>query len=388
MIMTKQVFLIHYSEIGLKGENREFFERKLMENINLAIKRITTKKAKRRYGRVILDADEKSRESVKEKLRKLPGIKYFALANVAKLDMADIKKIALKVIEDKTFETFKIQTTRSNKSFSLNSMEVNKIVGEYVLGKTKKKVKLKDPDITLFIEICEKESYIYTEKIRGVGGLPVSVSGKVVSLLSGGIDSPVASFLLMKRGCKVVFVHFFNETLHSIDVRKKIEEIVEKLAEFQNGGKLYMVSFGDVQREIIKNVPSHYRMLIYRRFMMRIASEIARKEKAKALVTGDNVAQVASQTLDNLQVIYDAAELPVLTPLAGFDKEETISLAKEIGTYEISIQPYPDCCSFMIAKHPETRGKIDIVKKLEEKMNVKNLVENALRNVDIIRFRA
>ncbi len=386
MIMVG-VFLIHYSEIGLKGQNRPMFEKKLVENINRSIKRYTQKKAKRRYGRIVLEAEEKSAEYVAEKLSKVLGIKYFAVANVAELDIENIKKVALEVISGMEFETFKVQTVRANKAFPLTSMDVNRVVGEHVIKHTGKKVRMKDPDVMIFIEICEKEAYIYTEKIHGLGGLPVSVSGKVVALLSGGIDSPVASFLLMKRGCKVVLVHFFNETLHSAGVRKKIEELARKLGEYQNSIKLYMVSFGDVQREIIKHVPSSYRMIIYRRFMMCIASKIAIKEGAKALVTGDNIAQVASQTLDNLEVIYDASEFPVFTPLAGFDKEEIVEIAKKIGTYSISIQPYADCCSFMVARHPETRAKLEFVKNFESRMDVDQLVNDALENTEILEFK-
>ncbi len=379
-----KVFVVHYSEIGLKGENREFFEKKLVENINRKVKGAGAL-ARRRFGRIIVEIrDESKADEIAEKLSKTPGIRYFALARVCKLDIEAIKKAAVAILQDMKFSTFKIAASRSNKSFPYNSMEINRMVGSVVVEKLGKKVKMKEPDVVVHIEICEKEAYIYTERIEGVGGLPVSVSGRVVSLLSGGIDSPVASFLLMKRGCKIVFVHFFNETLHSREVRKKIESIVRVLAEFQGESKLYMVNFGDVQREIIKVVPASYRMIIYRRFMMRIGEKIARKEGANALVTGDNVAQVASQTLDNLAAIYEATGMPVLTPLAGFDKEETIDLAKRIGTYEISIQPYPDCCSFMIAKHPETRAKLEVVKRIEENMDVEGLVEKALENTELV----
>ncbi len=382
--MTRKVFVVHYSEIGLKGANRVFFERKLVENINYKIKSLGGS-AKRRSGRILVELKEDSNiNAIKEALRTTPGIRYFALAEIAPLDLDKIAETCLLVLKDKEFGSFKVSTSRSNKNFPHNSVEVNRIVGEKIVKSTGKSVNLAQPDVVVHIEICEKEAYVYTERVDGTGGLPVSVSGKVISLLSGGIDSPVAAFLLMKRGCKVVFVHFFNQTIHSREVRRKIEEIVRVLAKYQGRSKLYMVDFGDAQREIIKLVPAKCRMIIYRRFMMRIACEIARKEGAKALVTGDNVAQVASQTLDNLAVIYEASRLPVLTPLAGFDKEETINLARKIGTYEISIRPYPDCCSLMIAKHPETRSKLDTVVKIENIMNTEDLVEKALKNTEVL----
>jgi len=374
--------VIHYGEIGLKGKNREFFERKLITTINTTLKDVTENKARRKYGRIILFL-EGEEEKIKERLKHICGIKYFSFAQIVPLDMERIKEIALDMVK-KREGSFKIETSRSNKAFFLNSMEVNQMVGEYVVQKTGKKVNLKDPNVTIFIEICEKEAYIYLEKIQGVGGLPIIPSEKVVCLLSGGIDSAVASFLMMKRGCKVIFLHFFNKTIHSSFVRKKIEKVVEKLASYQLKSKLYMIPFESIQKEIIKKVPGKQRMIVYRRYMMRIADKIARMEKAKAIVTGDSVAQVASQTLDNLRVIYDVSSFPVLSPLIGFDKEDTIKIAKDIGTYEISIIPYEDCCSFMIAKHPETKGKVKEIERLENELEIEELIDEAVKNAETL----
>lgn len=376
------VYVIHYGEIALKGKNRDYFERRLISNINRMVRHITDRKARRRYGRIIL---EDGNPEIAEKLKKIPGIRYFARARRASLDMDDIKRAAVEVLTD-GFTTFRVEATRSNKSFPLNSMEINREVGSHIAGVTGKAVKLKEPDVTVYIEICEKESYVYTSKIPGIGGLPVGTAGKVVALVSGGIDSPVAAFMMMKRGCEVVAVHFFNQTLHSLQVRRKIEMLAEKLAEIQGRMKLYMVPFGEVQREIIKAVPAKWRMLIYRRSMMRMANLIARQERASGVVTGDSLSQVASQTLQNLDVIYKASNLPVLPPLIGFDKEETISIARQIGTYEVSIMPYEDCCSLMIAKHPETKGDPETAEQIEKGINFSQLEKKAVEEAEIREF--
>lgn len=221
------------------------------------------------------------------------------------------------------------------------------------------------PDIKLYVEICEKEVFLYTEKCEGLGGLPVGSSGKVVSLISGGIDSPVASFLMMKRGCNVVFVHFYNRIITSEEAVSKLEKIVNVLTRFQLESKLYLIPFEKLQLEVVKNVPSKYRMIVYRRAMNRVANVVAHKENAKALVTGDSLGQVASQTLENLSAIHNVSEVQVFMPLIGLDKLEIINIAKKIGTYEYSILPYQDCCSFMLSPHPALRVTLEDVKKLE-----------------------
>lgn len=379
---NEKVIVIHYGEIGLKGKNREFFEKRLITNINNALKELTKNKAVRKYGRVILPF-EGEENKIRDRLKHICGIKYFSFAKIVPLEVEKIKEVALDMAKKKE-GCFKVETSRSNKSFFLNSIEINQMVGEYIVQKTRRKVNLKNPDVTIFIEICEKEAYIYSEKIQGVGGLPIIPSEKVLCLLSGGIDSAVASFLMMKRGCKVIFIHFFNKTIHSSFVREKIERLVEKLASYQSKCRLYMIPFEDIQKEIIKKVPVKQRMIVYRRYMLRIANKIAHKEKAKFIITGDSVAQVASQTLDNLKVIYDVSSLPVLSPLIGLDKEEIIKIAKKIGTYEISIIPYEDCCSFMIAKHPETRAKIREIERLEKEIGNGEIVNKSVKNAEVL----
>lgn len=368
-----RVYVVHYSEIALKGKNRSYFERKLVENIRSKIRKIENCRIRREYGRIVVESEN---PKISEILKKTPGIKYSALAEVAELDIESICDKALQISPDTG--TFKVDTRRSNKEFPLTSIEVNRIVGERILKAKRLGVDLQNPDRVIYIEISSKHAYLYSERIEGMGGLPVGVSGKVVSLLSGGIDSPVASFLAMKRGAEVVLVHFFNSTIHSQSVRKKIHDIAEKLSEIHRV-KLYMVPFRNVQMEIIRCIPSNYRMVIYRRSMMRMASIIAEREKAKAIVTGDSLGQVASQTLQNLRAIYSASKYPVLPPLIGLDKDEIVEIARRIGTYEISTLPYEDCCSLLVSKHPVTGADLAEVEQMERncQLNEREAVDGA-----------
>lgn len=371
-----KVTIVHYGEIGTKGKNRMFFERKLMENL----RKLTGKKVIKKDGRLII------KEHVEpELLINLPGVEYFGLG--FQIDYDGIYSALDFVLENKEFSTFKISTKRYDKSFPKTSMDLNRELGAYVVEKYGKKVSLTSPDIIIHVEVCKDCMYVYVDRYSGPGGLPVSTQGKVISLLSGGIDSPVASYLLMKRGCEVMFTHFFNKTLHTRESLKKVESIVSRLGEIQLRSKLYLVPFYELQKAIISYVPSRFRMLIYRRSMMRIANQIARKEGAKGVVTGDNLGQVASQTLDNLLCIYSVSELPVFSPLLGMDKKEIVELAKRIKTYELSVLPYEDCCSFMIAKHPETRGTPEVLSKFESSIpNLSELEKRALMNAEIKEF--
>lgn len=382
------VVVVHYSEIALKGKNREFFEQKLIDNLRKSLAG-NVKKAYRRYGRIVCEINDKTdNEKIKTILGLTPGVSYFAFAKRVELNIEKIKKITLEVLKQRNFETFKIEASRSNKRFPLTSREINEEVGEFIVKNLNKKVDLTNPDVTVYIEICEREAFVYSEKHRGIGGLPVGTSGKVVASLSGGIDSPIASFLMMKRGCEVVFVHIFNKTMAGRSVLNKIYKVVEQLSKIQLKSKLYIVPFEKIQKEIIANVPAKYRMIVYRRFMMRILNLIAWKEKAMGIVTGDNLGQVASQTLENLTCIYEVSTLPVFAPLVGMNKEETIDLAKKIGTYEYSIMPYSDCCSFMIAKHPETKAKLRDVLEIERKIeNSSKLIVKAVEKSEIKFFK-
>ncbi len=366
--------LVHYDEIALKGKNRSFFEKKLASNL----KKLLGGKLLKAYGRILIKTDLKDRE-IKKRLRLQPGVANFSFCYKVPNKIEEIKETALELAKESKRKTFRIDARKSVK-FKKSSREINEIVGEEVRTKTKKKVNLNKPGITIYIELTEKGTFIYKDKFKGVGGLPIDSSGKLISLISGGIDSPVASYLAMKRGCDVVLIHFYNETLSELD---KINELLEKLRGINPKIKLYMIPFTEIQRKIIAKVNSKYRMIIYRRLMNQIAEKIAEKDNVKGIVTGDSLGQVASQTIDNMRAIDESVKIPILRPLLTYNKNDIIKLAQKIGTYEISIKPYQDCCSFMVAQHPETKAKIDVIKEAEKGLNKKKLIEKALDNLNL-----
>jgi len=358
-----QKILIHYGELGLKGKNKSAFERQLAANLRRLLK---PNKVTRQYGRMLLDFDQVSPEQL-DHLALVPGIRNFALVYVAESEVAAIQATARQAVTE-TFgdvagRRFRLNARRGYKQFPLTSPEINYEVGGYLKAELGLAVDLNNPEITVHVEVTEKETYIYTDKRRGIGGLPVGSSGKGVVLFSGGIDSPVAAYTMMKRGMEVVLVHLYNSTINR--EFSKIKSLARQLSRYQGRTQLIMIDLEEFQRHAIAMVPDKYRMIIYKRQMIRSAGKVAEEVKASALVTGDSLGQVASQTLENISAIYDASPLPLLSPLIGYDKEEIIELGQRIGTFDISIEEYCDICSFLIAKHPETRGKKDEVARFE-----------------------
>ncbi|MBI2578990.1 MAG: tRNA 4-thiouridine(8) synthase ThiI [Candidatus Aenigmarchaeota archaeon] len=373
--------LVHYSEIGTKGNNRPFFENTLVRNIGKAL----NAKAERLYGKILVEATHSKENGLV--LQHIPGIAHFSFCRSVEPKLEEIKDTVLAVAKKSKAKTFRIDASRSDKKFPYNSLQLNNILGEYVLAHTKMRVKLNKPGLTVYLEIDPKQAFVYTEKARGIGGLPVGTAGKVVCLLSGGIDSPVAAYSLMKRGCEVVFVHFYNyDEKAKAAKKKKIENLVKELNRFQLKSKLYMVPFLELQTELVKHVPPRYRILIYRRLMLKIAEEILRREGAKGFVMGDNIGQVASQTLENINAVYEAARYPVFAPLIGMNKQEIIEAAEHIGTYKTSIIPYEDCCTFLVAKHPETKAAVKKIKELESKLDTGEMIKEALKRADLTEF--
>ncbi len=305
----------------------------------------------------------------------MPGISSFLFSIETEQNIEDIKQASLSLMKNTNPETFSVDCRRHNKGFKTNSNEINQIVGQLICDEYKFKVKLKNPEIALNIEICNTKAYIGTEKTQGVGGLPVGSAEKMISLLSGGIDSPVASYMMMKRGVKVTFIHFQNKTQMTRSASKKVEKLVKQLSSIQGQSKLYIIPFEEIQKELIMKVPAKYRMIIYRRFMGRIAEAIARSERINVMITGDSLAQVASQTVPNLLAINDAVNLMVVSPLIGLNKNEIIKVSKQIDTYDISIEPYTDCCSFFIAKNPETKARMSEVEKIEANLDIDSLIK-------------
>ena len=392
--MEFDTILCHYAEVGLKLGNRRFFENWLRQNIKAALNRtIPNKKftVRRLYGRIMIELDDDpiiNQEEITQALSNTFGLAYFAFAKYVAQEIKGIREMALAALQDKEFDTFKIKTRRPDQQFLFTAQQVNEDVGAFILSKMDKTVQLKDPDITCYIDIVQGAVYIYTEKIPGPGGLPTGANGKVVGLLSGGIDSPVASILAMKRGAAVTFVHFHSVPLTTEESIDKVKQITTVLSHYQSRIHLYLVALTPIQKEIMVKTKEKYRIILYRRFMFRIAEIIARKEKARALVTGESLGQVASQTLDNIAAIEAVSSMPILRPLIGLDKLEIINLAKDYGTYDISILPDQDCCSLFLPKSPATKAKKKFIEAEEENLAVDNLVQDAIDSIEIIKILA
>lgn len=376
----------HYHEIALKGKNRKFFEGKLIKNIKNQINPIFWKSIQRISGRIIIKLSSqgiKKQSSITASLQKIAGIAYFAFSTNSEQTILAIKNQALKILKQQKFQTFKILTKRSKKNFFLTSPEINQEIGAFIINKLNKRVDLKQPEITYFIEIVENFAFSYLKKIKGLGGLPVSTSGKAIVLLSGGIDSPVAVFYGLKRGIQTVFVHFHAYPYTNKQSIERVEKIVKIFKQYQNIAKLYLVPFADIQKQILIYTPANLRIILYRRMMLRIAERIAQKEKALSLITGESLGQVASQTLENIKTIEDSIDILILRPLIGMDKEEIINKAKEIGTYKLSILPDQDCCSRFLPKSPKTKAKIKEVRIAEEKLNIIKLISETIKTTTI-----
>jgi thiamine biosynthesis protein ThiI len=384
--LSNTTIIVHYSEIGLKGRNRNIFENKLIKNIKAHINQLGSFKLVHLHDRILIEISQLS-PLISQALQKTFGIANFAIAKTTKLDLNEIKEQVLNLAKTKEFTTFAIQASRSNKKFPLTSQQINEQVGGVILDNLKnKKVKLKNPNLTIYVDILKDQALIYSEKIKTFGGLPTGTAGNVISLISGGIDSPVASFQIMKRGCQIIFCHFHSYPQTSIESQDQVKKLVSILDQYQQNSKLYLIPILDIQKQIVAKCSAKLRVVLYRRMMMRIATKIAELENAKALITGDSIGQVASQTLENIQAISNATDLPIFRPLAGLDKEEIITYAKKIETYETSIQPFGDCCSLFIPDSPETKAKLDEVLKNERELEIDKLINDSFQQLVIKQF--
>ena len=379
----EKLFLVHYGEIGLKRGNRSYFEKKLAQNIKLALKGMGCAEVRRIYGRIlVMLRPEADVVAIQERLGKVMGIAHFELALATEQSIDAIQAAALELVKGKQFKTLKVETKRANKRFPLTSPEVSAAVGGHLLGATGASADMYTPDLRCNIEIVDEAAYIYADKIRGVGGLPVGASGKVLVMLSGGIDSPVAAWRMMKRGVKALFVHFYSYPYTDKASLEKVEELAEILATWNYRTHVYLVPFAEVQRDIVTQTPAPFRVILYRRMMVRIAQQIAAAAKAECLVTGESLGQVASQTLGNLRVIEEAAKIPILRPLIGDDKAEIMELAEQIGTFEISTLPHDDCCSLFVPDHPATNASLEAVQEAEAALDTNALVKLAVESVE------
>lgn len=383
--------IVHYHELALKGRNRPLFESRLVRHLREALRGLDVPRVEPLPGRIRITLSEQTPwEPVRQRLAKVFGVTNFALAQsvplAGALPLEELKIAVGHHVGTLAFDTFRISTKRADKRFPLTSMEVDREIGAHVCAVTGKRVRLQSPELTIAIEILNGLAYFSVERERGPGGLPVGVSHKVACLLSGGIDSPVAAYRMMKRGCKAVFIHFHGRPYVSRASEEKAREIVEILTPYQLHSSLYLVPFGEIQRQIVLGGPAALRVVLYRRMMMRIAEELAQRERCWALVTGDSLGQVASQTPENLSVVEEAVQLPVLRPLIGMDKAEITEQAQRIATFETSIEPDQDCCRLFVPRHPSTKTSLDHIRKVERAFDLGTLVKQGLDGAELAEF--
>jgi thiamine biosynthesis protein ThiI len=380
--------VIHYNEIGLKGKNQPLFLRQLEANLRRAGAGAGLQRVEQRSGRMVLhlaaDADV---EELSRRLRYVFGVANYSLAERVDPDLEALKAGVGRALQGRHPASFKVAARRAYKEFPLTSEEINRELGAFVLERVPTRVDLEHPELTIHVEVLPRDIFFSLGREPGPGGLPVGVSGRVVALLSGGIDSPVAAVRLMKRACHVVFVHFHSFPFQDGTSQAKAEALTRLLTRYQYRSRLHLVPFGEVQRAVVVGAPDHLRVILYRRLMARIAETLAHGEQAKALVTGESLGQVASQTLENLAVIEQAVHLPVLRPLIGSDKEEIVQQARALGTYEISILPDQDCCSLFVPRHPATTSRLDEVLRAETHLDVEGLMKLALEGEAVKAFR-
>lgn len=383
--MFERICLVHYHEVGLKGRNRASFEHRLLSNMEAALVAFELKEVCRISGHLLVvfeNADDL--EPAAEILLQVPGVARVSRGWRCAREPEEYNRCAeLAMMDCGEFESFKVVARRSNTDYPIDSMQLNQLIGAHLCAfAPDKKVKMKDPDVKVHVEIIQGSAYVFSRSDRGIGGLPVGSAGKVVSLMSGGIDSPVATWKLMKRGAVIVGVHFSGAPVTDDASEYIVDDIAHALAPAGGIGRIYTVPFGKYQKAIASECPPPLRIVLYRRLMFRVAQGIARIERAKALVTGESLGQVASQTLENIAAVNAVVDIPVLRPLIGSDKLEIIDVAKRIGTFEISSRPADDCCTLFMPRSPETHARIVDCERAEQDVPIDAWVEEILSNLE------
>jgi len=380
--------IVHYQEIALKGKNRPWFMGRLVRNLRRALADLDVRAVRPLMGRIeVVLGPNATREAVGERIRRTFGVATFSYAARTGLDLEALAAAILGDLEGRACGSFRVSARRADKRFPLTSPQVEREVGGRIKAARGWKVDLEHAELVVHVELLSDEAFYSFGKERGPGGLPTGTAGKVVCLLSGGIDSPVAAYRLMKRGCTVTFVHFHSYPILSRASQEKARELAALLTTWQQRSRLHVVAFGEIQQQVVLAVPGPMRVVVYRRLMLRIAERIARAAGAQALVTGEVVGQVASQTLENLAVIGRVASLPLFRPLIGMDKEEITAEAIRIGTYPISIVPDQDCCTLFTPRNPQTRARLPQIEAAETALPIEALVEGAVREAAVEDFQ-
>jgi thiamine biosynthesis protein ThiI len=391
--MNNPVIVVHYHEVWLKGRNRRFFLRELLTSLRLALQGLPVKRVEPLGDRMIVWlGDGAPLQEVIMRIKRVLGIAFYAVAQPAARNMEGLCEVAWREVEAQTFSNFAIRVKRSDKTFPQSSVETEATIGKYILDRLRAqkrdvRVRLTDPEVTCHVEIMREIALVYAQKIPGAGGLPANTGGRMMCLLSGGFDSAVAAYQMMKRGAHLSFVHFYGAGAQPGESSAHVAgELVRRLVPYQTHAKLYRVPFETIQREIASCAPEKYRVLLYRRMMLRIAESLARRDRSLALVTGDSLGQVASQTLRNMVAVDAASGMVVFRPLAGTDKEDIIGTARKIGTYAISAEPFHDCCPLFLPRQPALYASPSELTKAESNLDVNSLVFKGIRATSVLKF--
>lgn len=380
-------FVVHYQEIALKGKNRPWFLKRLVRNLRRAVADLDVTEIKTVMGRIeVVLGPTAEPAAVGERIRTVFGVANYSYAGRAPQDLDAIAAAILQDLGDRTCASFRVSARRADKRFPMLSPEIEREIGGRIHEARGWKVDLTHPELTIHIQMLTRDAFYYFGKERGSGGLPTGTAGRVTCLLSGGIDSPVAAWRMMKRGCDVTFVHFHSYPILSRASQEKARQLVELLTRYQQKSRLYLVPFGDIQQQVLLTVPGPMRVVVYRRLMLKIAERIARSRRAQALITGDAVGQVASQTLENLAVVGHVATLPLFRPLIGMDKEEIVDDARRLGTYPVSIIPDQDCCTLFTPRNPQTKSRLHEIERAEALLHIDELVEKAVAEAEVVDF--
>ena len=376
----------HYHEVGLKGRNRDFFEQQLAGNLKRALRGTGYSKVRRGFGRIVVDFDEGAPVTeAAERAARVFGVAYIGCGKRVRPDLDEIERVGVELLRSEPFDSFAVRARRTYSSFEMSSQKINVEIGRRFQEATGAAVNLSEPDATVWIDLFGNAGLVYRKRAVGPGGLPAGVSGKMLALLSGGIDSPVAAWRMGRRGAEVEMVHFHGRPFTDPSSIRQAAQLAEALTRYQLQTVLHLVPLGNIQREVVTNAPSSLRVILYRRMMMRIAAQLAKQRDAKALVTGDSLGQVASQTIENITTV-DAAlgeeHLEVLRPLVGMDKQEIVDLAKHIGTYEISTRKHQDCCVLFEPRSPATRAHPSQAEKAEQNLDIDALIGKALAEIE------
>ena len=376
--------MVRFGEMSTKGKNKKDFIKVLAKNIRASLSDFEGVEIISRFDHIYVKLNDNDPKRVIEILQDVSGIQGLSLVLKTNDDIENLKKVCLELVKQEEGKTFKVHSKRANKNYPYISDQINREIAKVILQNTELKVDVHNPDILVSIEIRDDGAYVFTHTYKGAGGYPLGVGGKIMHMLSGGIDSPVAAFLLMKRGIKIECIHFASPPYTNVGVIEKLKDLLGKLNKYQPEIRLNIIPFTKLQEEIYKQSDESYAITIMRRMMFRLADRLAKRRRCLAISSGESVGQVASQTLDSMNVINAVSNMPVLRPVVCYDKTEIIDLAKKIDTFDISIRPFEDCCTIFAPKNPKTKPSLEKVLEYEAKWDYESMIDEALKNVEVI----